>query len=368
MDFICQGCASIHPREYVTCVRSMGPLLVASTTHDTLRLVSYDAETLAPVFPFPMDFHVQGHSAKAKITGLAPSTETVLLTSFEDGMVAVFDIRAQGPVGTLMIGQRRDTQCLATSSDSRGMVCAGDGKDIVIADMMARKVLTRNDSHHSDTVTALSWSPHKASMICSGGEDGLVNVTDLADPHELHAVVSLNEPVARLAFSPSGVIYGHTTLENCFAVLADSGEIVSKVDRRDESTYVADVLLLGGDPFVVLGRHGEDFESVCGNVECWTMSQSPYTHVATLAGAHKDIVRSMTQIKGGGADIMPYCRIATGSEDGSLAVWRVAEVWKEVGGDTEEVAPLLQRVSGRSGPKETVAGGANRTKPYHKKR
>ena len=140
--------------------------------------------------------------------------------------------------------------------------------------------------------------------------------------------------------------------QNCFAALADSGDIVSRTVRRDEATYVADISFIGSDAFVVVGRHGEEHESVCGDVEVWTLSRPPFTVTASMAGTHRDIVRSVCQV---GSGSMPYVRLATGSEDGRIAVWAVGEP------QDGKCVNMAGRVAGR------VSGGAaksHKAKPY----
>eukprot|EP00760_Papus_ankaliazontas_P024460 PhM_4_TR2321/c0_g1_i1/m.70075 len=346
--------AVVRKSDYVTHLANAGPLLVAGTTNRQQCIVTFDAATLRAVHRFP-NASSDASSLVSLVADPSSNGESPILYScFSNGLVAIYDVRQNVPVGKVNVCTEGDTQGFAVTCDGSHMIL-GDGIFTVVADLRARSIATKLENH-SDTVTCVSAHPTRASVFCTGSEDGLISVTDLAEG-ELENVISVNSAINSVLVAPNGIAYAATSLEGLVTCNIDTGDVLGNVPRRCDASYIASIAPIGGSPRVFLGRHGEAYEDVVGNTEMYTLFEDgrvPSDLIASFSGGHTDLVRCALEV---GQGVMPYVRIVTGSEDGNIVLWQPKPATSP-DDETEGVSDTV--------PKKSYI--ASSSKPYTKSR
>eukprot|EP00039_Didymoeca_costata_P012155 m.173989 g.173989 ORF g.173989 m.173989 type:complete len:371 (-) comp15398_c0_seq12:1770-2882(-) len=300
----------------------------ASASNHTIKIFQRDNLVLSS--------QLSGH--KEKITGImyAHSNPNLLLSSSEDGVVGIWDVRAgqmnhkfKVPKGTVPIS------CAINPDDTLvavGTELAGEDARVLLFDVRSKPMLFALEDAHSDDVTQTVFNPLKPGMLATGSTDGLVNIFDLTQATSLEEpddslVLTLNSDssISKIGFfGPNAeFIFGLTHTEAfCLWHAYERGE-----DESEEITIIPDLREkiaeqgLKVDYFVDSVYHEPTQRlfmvggTADGTAHLMHVNMDGVVPAATFHGAHSEVIRTFNW------DWKHTNSIVIGGEDACLSLW-----------------------------------------------
>lgn len=203
-----EGSVDAGPEEfYVMDVQVNRAETVAGATWSDMCIRLYD---VARGLSGASTVELAGH--QDRITGFtfADAADTSVVSCGEDGLVAVWDTRAQG------VAQRfsaADAEGAPTPFTSLDVGCGGNliavGTDeeedsqVIFWDRRSAKKLATYSESHVDVVTQVRFHPTRTTELATASMDGLVCYFDIAKQTEelaLESVVNAEGPVSKIGF------------------------------------------------------------------------------------------------------------------------------------------------------------------------
>ncbi len=157
---------------------------------------------------------------------------------------------------------------------------------------------------HADWVMSIAWN-HDGTRLASASRDKTSKLFDAANGDSLATYPGHGEPVYGVSFSADGA-----------QVLTGGGNKMVHVWNPADGNKIAEIGGFGGDVFKVLVRQGHIF-TCAGDNTAKQFQAADRAEVRSFAG-HSDWVYSVAFHEGTG-------RLATGSFDGEVRVWNVAD-------------------------------------------
>jgi len=154
------------------------------------------------------------------ITDLIYYEEDHLITTAQDGSVVVTDLRQAAAAGSSSPAAALST-CVPHGESALSIDMGLDGHIAAVASNKASihffdvrytnnnnkpnntHLLVSYRDSHTDAVTKMKFHPQQPSMLCSGGEDGLICCFDTTQPTEelaLQTVLNVGAPVRQMGF------------------------------------------------------------------------------------------------------------------------------------------------------------------------
>jgi WD40 repeat protein len=304
--------------EYVLDLQSnaSSSIIAASSSDRQIRL--YDPTNLVPIIIY------HGHSGAITSITYSRSQNSILYSSSADKSVFLWDERASGKPACRL---RFDDEVNALSVNNMDTtLAAAVGDDVIFYDI--RKLATTGGAPklseyselHSNLVTNLVFSPQHDGLLASGGEDGLICISDttLADLDEaLISVLNVDCQVRRMGYYGYDWegIYCLSSIESASFFHHPSAQRMSQCLNVRES-YGMDYLVdcfYHGDVLYMMGG------SYDGTGSIYQMESTGCTQVATLQTGHTEMIRCMYSMATSNSS-EPI--LFTGGEDGQLLCWK----------------------------------------------
>ncbi|KAJ2375547.1 hypothetical protein IW150_002490 [Coemansia sp. RSA 2607] len=262
-----------------------------------------------------------------QITHIQARTNSFMSSSL-DGQVAIWDLR-QPLTAQPALAFRTKDQLLSfdISTDDRMLVGGARlDEDYHVARMHfwdvrgGAQAVRSFENSHSDDITQIQFSQHKASQMLSGSTDGLLctfNVDEADEDEALLFVANTGSSVAKCGyFGPeSQFIYAQSDMETLqlwtddATLLTDFGDVRGSAGSGVPIDYMAS---FNYDPteqrlYMAAGTNG-------GDLHLLHVGAGSLEHVQVLAAGHAGIVRGLSW------DLRTD-RAVTGAEDGRLSLW-----------------------------------------------
>lgn len=156
---------------------------VASNPDFAVRLYSYNGASQK------LSSHavLTGHTATVQdvVFGRPSEHPNLLVSAAEDGFVVCWDVRSNEPAYQLFPSAHGGP--MFSCDVSGNLVAAGGEKGLYLWDVRSGREVAHSDMH-TDVVRCVRFHPSEGSRtLFSGGEDGLINVFDLARGGDLSA-------------------------------------------------------------------------------------------------------------------------------------------------------------------------------------
>ncbi|HEX9037430.1 MAG TPA: AAA family ATPase [Ktedonobacterales bacterium] len=301
--------------------------------------------------PYAFDRPLTGHTGA--VNRCAFSVDSALLASVADDKTArVWDLSGAIPPVVLEGHDGRVTTCLFTQNPTGGalLVTGSADRTLRVWSQPFRSGRSATLSGHTDRINDCALNPVAPNIVVSGGEDGWLRVWDVTSLSALQSFDSQRNGAHACAFTPDGVtvvaatwgnvgllwdwasgkpadaLTGHGAGLNSCAVSPDGALAIT--GSADKSVRVWDLRVadrkqalaaaLGKQEDIIrscaISADGE--YSVRGTTNGWMTLESVQGH-ATLHHwqAHEKCVRGCAFSPDGAT-------ILSGSEDGSLRLWR----------------------------------------------
>eukprot|EP01010_Urceolus_cornutus_P005084 NODE_860_length_1272_cov_308.394930_g655_i0.p1 GENE.NODE_860_length_1272_cov_308.394930_g655_i0~~NODE_860_length_1272_cov_308.394930_g655_i0.p1 ORF type:complete len:385 (-),score=77.98 NODE_860_length_1272_cov_308.394930_g655_i0:116-1183(-) len=248
------------------------------------------------------------------------STDPNVLFSAESKTVQVWDLRSQRSSPFLAAWVEIDS--LHVSCDGT-MLAIGDGNDVVLRDCrQMQNEMARYSEFHAESVTAAQFHPTKPNILCTGSQDGLVNMLDIkagsANDHEdvLVWVFNIFDPVERLTLCGDNyaALAATTSMESMAICSLESGDLLGSFDRQSEDTYIVGCLCSEASGGQLVSFTGSKLPENEGKLFGQSVGSGLSEVETVLEGGHQGLVRSIVGIQDTRV-------LASGAEDGTLCMW-----------------------------------------------
>ncbi|EAN93828.1 hypothetical protein, conserved [Trypanosoma cruzi] len=307
------------------CVCNDGSSLCLSVSDHTIRC--YDTHTATFLFT------LTGHTCAIKDVTTSASQATVLYSSQEDTGVMISDMRQVNPAHFLseFCGKGATGGTVGVTPNGRFLGVAVNG-DTHIVDTRMWHTTHVIANMHLDEITRLRFLDD--TVYCSAGEDQMINFIDsaseVAENDMLLQAISCGEVVTKMtAFSHLGVLGLVGSCENAYLFPFDLQEKEVRYPRPDQATYLVEMCVLAGQPYLVRGVRDDD-----GNVGPLSLMNWATRDVTQLAPVHRETCRMAIGVG--------EC-LVTGGEDGLVAFWRTNDTAGAVTATTLTDAAALGR-------------------------
>jgi len=278
--------------------------------------------------------------------GDIPGDRNAVVTSSEDGTVALWDLRSQKVSNHWKSSENASVPFYCTDLGcGNQLVVAGTGPDersnstgesnIMFWDVRSQKLLGNYSESHFDGVSQVKFNPSKKTMLASAGMDGLICYFDIRKPNEdeaLESVMNTKGAVQRIGyFGPAHEClfclgYSETLsmyhLEKA-ATMAEFPMIREQLsDASLPADYLIDCCYLNGEVGTAsqtLLLVSGDYSGKIGLGDVTLTGVSPICSVSDPM-AHKKSVRSSIFLSFNLRTGIPR-QFLSGSEDGILCEW-----------------------------------------------
>lgn len=175
-----------------------------------------------------------GHAAAVQSVSFVPAAgPPTLVSASADGRVGVWDVGSQALARLLVAPGGKPAHAAACNGE---VLAVGTDGPVLLWDAASGAPLAALQDGHTDDVTQVAFHPLSPKVMLTAGEDGLVNVYNLAaaDADDaLEVVLNIEQPVARLGFyGPRGeFLYVLSGVETLSLWHIDRGERVANVEN-----------------------------------------------------------------------------------------------------------------------------------------
>eukprot|EP01060_Flectonema_neradi_P026863 TRINITY_DN362_c7_g1_i1.p1 TRINITY_DN362_c7_g1~~TRINITY_DN362_c7_g1_i1.p1 ORF type:complete len:359 (+),score=81.66 TRINITY_DN362_c7_g1_i1:51-1127(+) len=280
-----------------------GDLIAASNSNGGVKLYKQDGLSFVG--------ELKGHEFITDM-GFMKNNPNVMITC-DTGSVLRWDCRA----GTSHnVGLRSSDGFTSVDTNCDGSVLAvGDGVDVLIYDVRDfSKPANKFEGFHTDVTTKVRFHPTQQNIISTGGEDGLLIVSDCTSPEDDATlwIYNCNNPVNTITYTTNTNVIATTSTEGLLMGCIESGDTIHCHERPDESLYIVGPL---GPDQVLWGIKGEGNEHRFGELLIAPLGQTTGLDQCEIQkGGHKDLVRFALP-----HPTLP--KMFTGGEDGFITLW-----------------------------------------------
>jgi predicted nucleic acid-binding Zn-ribbon protein len=274
-----------------------GEQLASSGYHEVLVWNAADGGLIRRISNLAERVHDIEYSADGAQIAVASGTPGQL------GEVKVFSA-ADGNLIRTLVRSRDSVFALAFSPDGSKLACAGADRSISVVNPASGEVLVRIEDH-ADWVMDINWAPNGQRLV-SASRDKTCKVFDAVTGNPVVTFPGHGEPVYSAAF------------------LSDSGQIVSggadkrlKVWQAGDAKDLRTIGGFGGDVFRIRVQAGDLLLTASGDGSIHQHKAADGAVLKKFTG-HRDWVYTVAEHAGRG-------RLASGSYDGEVRVWNVAD-------------------------------------------
>mmetsp|Transcript_44250 Transcript_44250/g.139600 ORF Transcript_44250/g.139600 Transcript_44250/m.139600 type:complete len:361 (-) Transcript_44250:438-1520(-) len=184
-----------NPYVFDVCNNTQGLLAVSACGPGHVIKV-YDEQTLS------CSIQLGGHAAAVNDIHFSLLSPHLLYSSSSDGTVKVWDMRSpHAPVSSISSGGKPFWSAHLNSDET--MMSTGCGRLVRVYDMRTQKLFRNYSDVHTEDVTQVRCHPTLPSITVSGGEDGLICVSNHQPEDEddsLEAVFNVEVAISRIGF------------------------------------------------------------------------------------------------------------------------------------------------------------------------
>ena len=279
-----------------------GDLIAASNSNGGVKL--YKQEGLSFVG------ELKGHEF---VTDMRFTNDANVMVTCDSGNVLRWDCKA-GTSTNLGLRSSDGFTSIDVNCDGT-MLAVGDGVDVLIFDVRDfSKPANKFEGFHTDVTTRVRFHPTQPNMIATGGEDGLLIVSDATAPEDDATlwIYNCNNPINTITFTTNTRIVATTSTEGLLVGCLESGDSIHCHERPDESLYIIGPL---GSDQVLWGVKGEGNEHRYGEMLIAPLGQTVGLDQCEIQkGGHSDLVRFVLT-----HPTLP--KMFTGGEDGFISLW-----------------------------------------------
>jgi len=268
-----------------------------------------------------LDREIRAHTDTITQLHYSSAHPHVFFSSSADKSVRAWDTRSGDSAFTL--SQRGQCQSVGIGVDGTALV-AGSESDLMIWDL--RKPTQAKmcfEDCHSDVVTRVQFHPQRPNLLCSGSEDGLVCILDLAQPTEDDAllnIIPIHHCILRVGFCGDDRIYVCTSTEQfslwdventiCLQNYGDVRERFSHEGRTVDYMIDCHYQPATDELLLFAGSHA-------GDMVIFQPTPQDLLHKASLDGGHTDVIRAVQYFP-------TQSVILSAGEDGKVCHWRAS--------------------------------------------
>ena len=319
-----------------------GNAMCFSASNQTIKL--FDVRTGAHM----MD--IGGHTCPIKDLVSSPADPNLLFSCQTDTGVMMSDLRVGKGVHWLteMCESGQEAFSLGVNPTGMHMALAVDG-DIHIIDTRTWTSVKSYLSIHCDEITRVRYCAE--SWICSGGEDGMLNVIDTTQKEDdmmLNVINTNGEVPEKMKWFPEhNCVTATCSTEVSYIIPLAEGAFETKIPRRDYDSYIVDyVTLPDGTLGLVMGTKHEEGAGPLELV-CATPGANYGVQVAILPNGHREISRVAMTV---GSTLI------TGAEDGVVCCWDMTPSGAPLSGGPEVASTKESIASKESGQLKAERG------------
>src|SRR5262249_37450028 len=125
-----------------------------------------------------------------------------LLTAGSDGQVLLWDLLSGKQLTITVSAEKQPVLSYAVSSDGKFLAIGREDRSIIVWDIISNS--RRDHLESAAKPTALSFHPTSSELLCEGGEDGTIRLTEWAKRTVKTTMKGHDGPVTCLAWSARG--------------------------------------------------------------------------------------------------------------------------------------------------------------------
>ena len=197
------------------------------------------------------------------VTRLALKGKDVIIAGYMDGVIRVWDMKAEEPIKVIFKGHDVAVTCFALSPDGNVLASGSKDTDIVIWDILGEQAICRL-SGHTNVVSSLIFIPeanNSTRFLLSCSRDMLVKVWDLRSHACIETLVQHREELTAMALFDAGRVlltFGAGKKIGIYGVdLEQSQRVISGEEGAAILKHIGDIEREGKDRVIDVSG-GED--------------------------------------------------------------------------------------------------------------